>query len=321
MWVEKYRPRSLSELIGQPEAIAVLRNLASHFREGRIVHALLIGPPGCGKTSAGIAFTREVFGANWRRFYIELNASDERGINTIRSKIKRLAQASGKRIVFLDEADQLTSDAQHALRRIMERTQGTMFILTGNHAHKIIDAIKSRCVNIIFRRLSDEEVANVIIYILKSEKINITKEEAEGLTYLVKTARGDLRWAINTLEALVSQKRKITVSAIINTLRPRFALEALRLAVSGDFTRAREMIEDAFIETRFSVDAMIEELYGAIKDLDGIGDDVKIKLYAKLAEAERGIRLGANPIVQIVAFIADAWVLPHLPKCPAIRRR
>jgi len=320
MWVEKYRPKNLDELIGQPKAVSILRNLGARLKNGDIVHALFYGPSGCGKTSAAVALAREIFGPRWKYHYLELNASDERGINTVREKVKYFSRISGLRILFLDEADQMTSDAQHALRRIMELTSSAMFILSCNDEWKIIDAVKSRCVNVPFRRLSDKEVGLVLRRILEAEGVPLKPEYVRGLVRLVKEAKGDLRWAINNLEALVTEKGTLALEAVMEYLPVKFAPEALRLAVSGEFVKAREMLEEAYINAGFNSYAVINELYRAIPGLDGVDDDVKVKLYAKLAEAERGIRLGGDPLIQLAGFLADAWVLPHLPKyCPARR--
>jgi len=148
---EKYRPKNWDELVGQDEIIKSIREALKN--PIGIPHFLFVGPAGVGKTTTAYLIAREL-----KVPIIEFNASDERGIDTIRTKIKQLASIRGKRIILLDEADNMTADAQQALRRIMERTMGTIFILVGNTEYKIIDPIKSRCAIYRFKKLSDKDV-------------------------------------------------------------------------------------------------------------------------------------------------------------------
>lgn len=149
--VDKYRPKSFDEIYGQEEALSEIRNVLSR---NETEHMLFSGPPGCGKTSTAECIARYKFGDKWRFHYREFNASDERGIDMVRNVLKRLAFIKGKRIIFLDEFN-LTEEAQEALRRPLELSKETMFIISTNNLHKVIEPIKSRCVLIKFKRLSD----------------------------------------------------------------------------------------------------------------------------------------------------------------------
>lgn len=316
---EKHRPKNLDEIKGQPEVVESIKRM---LKRDDLPHMLFLGPPGCGKTSMAECITRSLFGENWRNYYIELNASDERGIDTIRDTVKRIARMKGRRILFLDEADNMTTDAQQALRRIMEKTTGTIFILSGNMEHKIIDAIKSRCAIFRFKRLKDEDVLRRLLEVCKDEGIEITKEGKEGFIALVKESKGDLRKALNMLETMISEGKEISAKNVLALREPQIAGDALKFALHGDFDKGRELLEDAYISANFNTEKIIEEFYNCLNEIhnDPKMSDVGIRLYVKLAEVERAIKLGANPLIQFVSFIAFVYVAPHLSKCPALER-
>jgi len=279
---------------------------------------LFNGPPGSGKTSVAECVARSLFGKSWKRYYIEFNASDERGIDMVRQRIIPLLQVKGRRIVFLDEADRLTPEAQDALRRPSEKTRSTKIIFAANYEWKIIDAIKSRCAIFRFKRLKDDVVLRRLLEICKAEKITINKDAKEGFLELVKFAGGDLRKAINTLEKLIDEKKEISAKSVIELKTPQLAVDALNIAINGDFERAKEMIEDAYINSGFMWQEIIDELYNGISELKD--PYIKKRLFIKLAETEGFCRQGGSPIIQLVAFISYANVAPHLPKgCPATK--
>ena len=316
--VEKYRPRSFDEIVGQDEIVSAVRTIISRSKNvGDMPNMLFLGPAGTGKTSMAMCIARHFFGKRWRSHFIELNASDERGIDVVRNKIKKFAQTVTPKIIFLDECDSMTSDAQHALRRIIETAVNTAFILSGNEEWKIIDPIKSRCSIFRFRRLSEKDVLKKILFILKAEgiKINPSPEVKQGLLTLAKIANGDMRKAINMLEQLITAGKDITTSNVLLLEKPSVAKDALAKALEGDFASAKDIIEDVFIDARFNFENVIKALYEAINELKD--EDIKARLIIKLAETEHRCRIGSNPLIQLVAFIAYAWVLPHLPReCP-----
>lgn len=304
MLVEKYRPKTFEEIKGQNE---IIKSIKDTIARGDLPHFLFLGTPGNGKTSTAHLIAKEV------KYPIhEFNASDERGIDIVRGKIKRLASCRGHRIILLDEMDNMTGDAQQALRRTMERTRSAIFILCGNREHKIIDPIKSRCATYRFKRLDNRVVAQRIIEICKKEGITIDKGARDGIIELVKNARGDLRKAINTIEKVIEEGNKISKESLIKW-EPKIASIALSQAIEGNFEEAKQTLEDAFIDSRFDVDIIIEELYEAIGGLDE-DEEIKIRLYTKLAETERNCRLGSNPLIQLVGFLAFCWIAPHLHK-------
>jgi replication factor C small subunit len=246
IWIEKYRPRSLDEVIGHPE---ITSRLASYVERKDLPHLLFSGPAGTGKTSASHAIARHLYGDEWQENFLELNASDERGIDVVRDRIKNFARSSfggyDYRIIFLDEADSLTSDAQSALRRTMERfSHNTRFILSCNYSSQIIDPIQSRCAVFRFAAIPDEAIAGRIREIADTEGIDLTDDGLEAVVYM---ANGDLRKAINALQAAAVLGEVVdeeAVFAITATARPEEVNEMVSHAISGEFSASRAVLDD-----------------------------------------------------------------------------
>lgn len=300
MLVEKYRPKKLSEIIGQPEVVKRLQELVN---KGTYPHLLFHGPPGCGKTSAAYAFASEV-----NIPIVELNASDDRGINVVREKIKSIAFTASRKILLLDEADSMTSDAQHALRRTMEKSRYTVFILTCNELYKIIDALKSRCSIFEFRRLSDVDVASVLLKIIKHESVEVKSLEdvKEVVKIIVKYVNGDLRKAINILETSITSTRSVTYEGIKSLIAPNIVTVMLSKAVEGKWDEAFSLLS----EVRDNVEPFqsISLLYDAVSNLN-VPIHVKLRLFDKLADVERNLKIGCNPKVQLTSFLATACAM------------
>src|SRR5579872_1275020 len=181
MWVEKYRPTKISSIINQKEIVGSLRSLLKKTSE--MPHLMFSGSAGVGKTTTALCLAREILGDSWREHTLELNASDERGINMVRERVKKFARFSGLdtsipfKLIILDEADEMTSDAQTALRRIIEDTaKHCRFIMIANNISKIIDPLQSRCAVFKFTRISEEDIISHIEEICKKEKLKYTKE-------------------------------------------------------------------------------------------------------------------------------------------------
>jgi replication factor C small subunit len=182
IWTEKYRPSTFSEVVGQEDIIKRVEALTKSLN---IPHLLFAGPAGTGKSTLALIVVKELFGSNWKDNYLELNASDERGINIVREKVKNFARTKSLgnipfKIIFLDEADALTPEAQQALRRTMENFSSTCrFILSCNYSSKIIDPIQSRCAIFRFRLLEKKDVERVMKKIAEKENLIINPEAME----------------------------------------------------------------------------------------------------------------------------------------------
>jgi len=310
MLVEKYRPKTLDEVVGQDEVINAIKNL---IRRGELPHLLFVGQAGTGKTTVAMCIARELFGDEWQNHFVELNASDERGIDVVRNKIKRLAQSKGRRIVFLDEADALTEDAQHALRRIMEKSGETTFILSCNYEYKLISPIKSRCARFVFKPIDKKLILKRILEIIKAEGIQVemTEEVKRALMMIAEQANGDMRYAINLLERIISNHKTITKESVMLELDLNLVRNAIKQALNGNFVEAKKIIEDAYLMSGKDHTTIVNEIY---RFLDTLEDEkIKIKLYEKLAEFEYRCTVGASPLIQLIGFLAYCWVIKHVP--------
>lgn len=307
MWTEKYRPKKLDEIIGQERVISTLKNIVT---KGVKVNMLFIGFPGVGKTSTAYAFANEL-GLNVREF----NASDERGIQTIREKIKPLAMSVGNIMILLDEADNMTEDAQQALRRIMEKSNA-WFVLTANYEFGIIDPIKSRCVILRFEKLPNDTILNYVLKILKKEvkgysNINNEDELKDRLMKLINYYNGDLRKILNRLESMVGNNGVLNLEGVeFLEIGDEIIKNIFEYGYKGDLFTASKYLEEFLIKYDNS-DIIFDRITKTALNLN-IPDIHKLKLISKIAEAERGIKIGCNPYVQLMGLIADLMVLRYL---------
>ena len=307
IWIEKYRPKKLSEIVGHRE---IIERLSAYVRSKNIPHLLFAGPAGTGKTTCAIAIAREIFGDSWKQNFHELNASDERGINVVRGKIKDFARTApigdvGFKIIFLDEADALTSDAQAALRRTMEMySHVCRFILSANYSSRIIEPIQSRCAIFRFRPLSDEDVKSYIRMIAEKEGLEITDDALDAIAFV---AKGDMRKAINALQISASVSKKIdsdTVYLSTSTIRPEEIKELVEQALRGEFMASRKILEDLFTKYGLSGEDILNQIHQTIYDLT-IPEDKKISLIERVGEAEFRLVEGSNERIQLEALLAQ----------------
>ncbi|KAK9429031.1 P-loop containing nucleoside triphosphate hydrolase protein [Lipomyces doorenjongii] len=200
-WVEKYRPSSLDDVAGHESIISTIRTFIS---SNKVPHLLFYGPPGTGKTSTILAIAREIYGYNFKNMVLELNASDERGIDVVRDQIKTFAStrqmfSKGFKLIILDEADAMTNAAQNALRRIMEKyTTHTRFCILANYIHKLTPAIQSRCTRFRFSPIPQSSIRKRVQFVIEKENVCISDEAFNALLSLSK---GDMRRALNVLQA------------------------------------------------------------------------------------------------------------------------
>lgn len=311
IWIEKYRPKTLDEVVGQTEIVARLK---AYVKERNIPHLLFAGPAGTGKTTCAIVLARELFGEDWQRSFIELNASDERGIDVVRGKIKEYARTSapnsiGFKIIFLDEADALTAEAQAALRRTMERFSKTCrFILSCNFSSKIIEPIQSRCAVFRFRPISNEEIKKRLRYIAEMEDKIVTEDALDAITYI---AEGDMRKAINLLQISAAITEKIdenTVYKASGTAKKEDIEKMIKLAIEGKFFDSRKVLDELFLEYGLSGVDIIKHIHREIYDLS-IPDIYKVMLLDKTGEIEFRLVEGSSEKIQLDALLAHITLL------------
>jgi replication factor C small subunit len=309
VWVEKYRPTSLADMLGQEAIVPLLRAYAA---KRTLPHLLFAGPPGTGKTTAAIALARDLYGPEWRQNFLELNASDSRGIDTVRTTIKEYARTSplgevGFKILFLDEADNLTSEAQASLRRLMERYSGSCrFVLSCNYSSRIIDPIQSRCAVFRFRAYSEEALRAQLERIAKAEGLRLAPE---AVRTILAAANGDMRRATNLLQLTAAHSGTITAESVAEyaTVPLRREVEAmLGAALAGNFGEARDRLYSIFTERGASGEEILHAIHGYLPE---VGEKVlpareKIRLIEYLGEVDFRLAQGASERVQLEAVLA-----------------
>jgi replication factor C small subunit len=315
IWTEKYRPVLFSEVVGQEDIVKRVEGLTGSLN---IPHLLFAGPAGTGKSTLALIIVKELFKESWKENYLELNASDERGISIVREKVKNFARtkAMGKvpfKVIFLDEADALTPEAQQALRRTMENYSATCrFILSCNYSSKIIDPIQSRCALFRFRLLEKQDIKKVLQRISEQEKLTINEEAIE---LLYEGSEGDCRRSINLLQSASSITPNITpelVATIISNAKPKDIRVVLDYALSGDFPTSREKLLDVMLKESISGQDIIKAIQKEIWNMP-IEPEIKVKLTEKTGEIEFRIVEGSDPFIQLESLLAS-FVLAGMGK-------
>lgn len=307
IWTEKYRPKSLDEVKGQDEIISRLK---SFVKNKNMPHLLFSGPAGVGKTASSIAIARELYGENWRDNILELNASDERGIDVIRNKVKDFARSKAIedvpfKLIYLDESDALTKEAQQALRRTMENyATNTRFILSCNYSSKILSPIQSRCAVFRFRPLPKEIIFDILKKVAKEENLKITDT---ALEFIYISSEGDCRKAENILQAISALTDNIDEKAVENVVsfaEPSEIKEVITLAIDGNFEEARKKLTSIVIHYGLSgLDAIIQ-IQKQIMTFD-LDEKIKVRLIRLCGEYEFRLVEGSNEFVQLNALLAD----------------
>jgi replication factor C small subunit len=312
MWVEKYRPRILDEVVGLNDVVESLK--AFMKKPQTMPHLMLAGIPGTGKTTIALCIAHELYGQNWKSFTLELNASDERGIDTVRDRIKDFSRYSRSgfgdipfALVILDECDQMTGPAQTALRRIMETSSRTSrFILICNQSSKIIEPIQSRCAIFRFSRLDRQAMKEHLICIAKKEKVNLLPEAAEQI---VDYAEGDLRHAINALQTASAYKEGFvdekTVALVIGEASPMQVQKMIRNALYGDFIEARKTMYEIMGSFGFSGSEIIRQIQREIFKMSDLMPEQKADLSNVIGEYDYRLTQGANSDIQLSALLAQ----------------
>ena len=313
IWTEKYRPQTLKDIVGQE---AITKRLQAYVNTQSLPHLILAGSAGVGKTTSALALAKQLYKETWHQNFHELNASDERGIGIIRGKIKEFARTApiqaDFKIIFLDEADSLTNDAQAALRRTIERYSTICrFILSVNYSSKIIEPIQSRCAVLRYRPINENALKKYLRTIAKQEELEITPEGIETLIYL---AAGDMRKAINTLQVAATINPTITPQLLYETsatARPQDIQTLLLDALNGNYTKARSKLYDLLITYGLSGTDIITQIHKVAYDLP-IPDQDKLILIQHTGETEFRLTEGANPHIQLEALLAKLAILQKL---------
>ncbi len=307
LWVEKYRPRSLDEIVNQEE---IVNRLKTFVKNKNMPHLLFAGPAGTGKTTAAHALAHDLYGEYYRQYMLELNASDERGIGVIREKVKEFARSRTPpdipfKIILLDEADNMTADAQQALRRLMELySVSTRFILIANYPSKIIDPIQSRCAFFRFQPLKKDDIVGRLKYIADNEGVEY---DPEALETIYEISEGDVRKAINVLQAAAALGKVTveTVFKVVGMAKPKEVRQMIKTALNGDFTGARALLRKLMIEYGLSGEDIVKQIHREIfsNEID-VPEDLRILIADYIGEIHFRLVEGSDDDIQLSALLA-----------------
>jgi len=307
IWTEKYRPKTFNEVKGQKDIVSRVK---AFVEKKNMPHLMFAGPAGVGKTTLSLVIARQLFGDEWSSNFLELNASDERGIDVIRVKVKDFARtkAIGNvpfKIIYLDECDALTKEAQQALRRTMENyTQTCRFILSCNYSSKLIDPIQSRCSVFRFKPLSKEDIFLMIDKIAANEALKVDDKAKEAL-YVI--SKGDCRRLENILQSTAAIKEHITeelIYSVASAAQPKEINDVLKTCVKGDFKRAKDKLLDTMFNHGLSGLDVVKQLQQEIWKLEEVDDKIKLEMVKECGEIEFRMVEGADEFIQLESLLS-----------------
>lgn len=305
--IEKYRPQNVDNIVGQDK---IIKKLKDYVISKNMPHCMFAGPPGSGKTTSAICLAKELYGKGWKADFKELNGSNERGIDVIRGVVKDFAGVTsmsdvGFKIILLDEADNLTKDAQAALRRTMEQySSSCRFILTCNYSSSIIEPIQSRCAVFRFKRISDKDIKERLKWICGNEGIKIENDALEAIAFV---SEGDLRKSIGILDSCrmsdIETIKVCDIYDIVGMIEPVILKELIKKALSREFFGSLNLVEKVMLDGLSAIDI----LKGMMKEVMNmnIEDKMKVDIVSSVGECEFRISEGANELIQLKALIAN----------------
>ena len=306
LFIEKYRPSKFDEVVGQE---IIVERVKAMTEKHEVPHMLFFGPPGTGKTSLALIIAKTLFKDNWKENFLELNASSERGIDLIRNEVKDFAKTKPMdnnlpKIIFLDEADALTKDAQNALRRTMEQfSDNARFILSCNYSSKIIDPIQSRCAVFRFKPLTKDDVKKIINKIAKNEKLKV---EDKAINALYDVSEGDVRRVENILQSCSGFSKDINeknIYDIVTSANPKEIKEVLEFCVKNNFIKARDKLLDIMLKQGLSGLDLIKQIQKEVLGLD-INENKKLDFIDKCGEIEFRMVEGSDEFIQLESLLA-----------------
>jgi len=307
LWTEKYRPTNFSAIKGQK---GILDKIQAFVEQKNMPHLLFVGPAGVGKTTTALVIAKQLFGEHWRSNVLELNASDERGIDVVRVKVKDFARTRTMgdfpfKIIYLDESDALTREAQQALRRTMENySQTCRFILSANWSSKIIDPIQSRCAVFKFKPLPQDQIIGIAKHICAEEGLTV----GEGvLDALFEVSQGDVRRLENVLQSCAAVQKNIDIElvySLASVAKPAEVKKVLELAIAGDFIAARDLLLKVMLDYGLAGLDLIKQIQREVWNLD-LPAAKKIMLIDKCGEIEFRMVEGSDEFLQLEALLAQ----------------
>ncbi|TPX59145.1 hypothetical protein PhCBS80983_g02674 [Powellomyces hirtus] len=321
-WIEKYRPKHMNDISSQEEVVAVLqKTLESQNYDLKLPHLLFYGPPGTGKTSTILALAKELYGPDMiRDRVLELNASDERGIDVIRAKVKNFAKVTVShsvngwpcppyKIIILDEADSMTTDAQSALRRTMETySKSTRFCLICNYISRIIEPLASRCAKFRFKPLDTASTTSRIEHICQNEGVNAPRETVETL---VRLADGDMRRSIMLLQsAFRLHKTNVITKEVIWEIAgvvPEPVIDGLLAAWHSRDVAKMELAVERVVRLGYSGTQLLDQLQDRIITDDHLSSIQKSKISISIAEMDKALVDGADEQLQLLRLFVTAY--------------